>query len=145
MGADDATGVSPDRLASVTTLAELAEVLHALRRRYARRTGQPVPTYRDIAARAGWSHSIIGQYFTGQTLPPPDRFDVLVRLLGASPESRAGWPPRSTASPTAVGSARPRTPADPRCRHSCPWTWPTSSGAGPNWPDSTNWLSPRAG
>ncbi|WP_344129903.1 ATP-binding protein [Luedemannella flava] len=110
MGADDATGVSPDRLASVTTLAELAEVLHALRRRYARRTGQPVPTYRDIAARAGWSHSIIGQYFTGQTLPPPDRFDVLVRLLGASPGEQGGL---ATALDRVADGRRQRPAADP--------------------------------
>ena len=33
----------------------------------------------------GWSHGIIGEYLAGRVLPPTDRFDVLVRLLGATP------------------------------------------------------------
>lgn len=31
------------------------------------------------------AHGIIGDYFSGKRLPPTDRFDDLVRLLGASP------------------------------------------------------------
>ena len=38
-----------------------------------------------LAAATGWSHGIIGEYLGGKVLPPTDRFDELVRLLGASP------------------------------------------------------------
>src|SRR5690606_13126215 len=41
-------------------------------------------TYRELAERTGWSVAAIGEYFAGTTLPPTDRFDVLVRLLGAT-------------------------------------------------------------
>ncbi|GAA1764566.1 tetratricopeptide repeat protein [Luedemannella helvata] len=67
------------------TLADLAGVLRDLRRRHARRTGGAPLSYRELAAAAGWSHGIIGEYLAGRVLPPTDRFDVLVRLLGASP------------------------------------------------------------
>ncbi|UNO38868.1 helix-turn-helix domain-containing protein [Streptomyces sp. MST-110588] len=62
----------------------LAAVLRHLRRREARRKGDSLLTYRELAARTGWAHGVIGDYFAGKTLPPTDRFDVLVRLLGAS-------------------------------------------------------------
>lgn len=65
--------------------ADLARLLRELRRRDARRRGGAELTYRDLAAATGWSHGIIGGYLTGRVLPPTDRFDVLVRLLGASP------------------------------------------------------------
>jgi DNA-binding SARP family transcriptional activator/tetratricopeptide (TPR) repeat protein len=64
---------------------ELARLLHQLRRREARRRSGAELTYREIAARTGWSLGIVAQYFSGKTLPPVDRFDELVRLLGASP------------------------------------------------------------
>ncbi|HEX4705750.1 MAG TPA: helix-turn-helix domain-containing protein, partial [Pseudonocardiaceae bacterium] len=67
------------------TLAELAQVLRELRRRHARRLHSAEPTYRELAAATGWSHGIIGEYLAGRVLPPTDRFDVLVRLLGATP------------------------------------------------------------
>ena len=67
------------------TLADLAGVLRALRRRQARLRGGAEPTYRELAAATGWSHGIIGEYLGGRVLPPTDRFDVLVRLLGATP------------------------------------------------------------
>jgi tetratricopeptide (TPR) repeat protein len=69
----------------VRTLADLARVLRELRRRHARQLGVAELTYRDIAAKTGWSHGIIGDYFSGKVLPPTDRFDALVRILGASP------------------------------------------------------------
>jgi tetratricopeptide (TPR) repeat protein len=69
----------------VRTLADLAGVLRGLRRRQARRSGGAEPTYRELAAATGWSHGIIGEYLAGRVLPPTDRFDVLVRLLGATP------------------------------------------------------------
>ena len=71
--------------ADVRTLADLARVLRELRRRHARRHGGAAPTYRELAATTGWSHGIIGEYLAGRVLPPTDRFDVLVRLLGATP------------------------------------------------------------
>jgi DNA-binding SARP family transcriptional activator/predicted negative regulator of RcsB-dependent stress response len=67
------------------TLPDLARLLRQLKRRDARRRGGAELSYRALAARTGWSAGIIAHYFTGKTLPPTDRFDVLVRLLGASP------------------------------------------------------------
>jgi tetratricopeptide (TPR) repeat protein len=60
-------------------------VLRELRRRQARRRGGSELTYRELAAATGWSHGIIGEYLAGNVLPPTDRFDVLIRLLGATP------------------------------------------------------------
>ncbi|HEU5108265.1 MAG TPA: tetratricopeptide repeat protein [Micromonosporaceae bacterium] len=75
---------------AVRTVADLAQVLRDLRRRDARRRRDTPLTYRELAAKTGWSHSAIGLYFKGQALPPTDRFDALVQLLGATPaEQRA--------------------------------------------------------
>jgi tetratricopeptide (TPR) repeat protein len=60
-------------------------VLRELRRRQARRRGGAELTYRELAAATGWSHGIIGEYLAGNVLPPTDRFDALIRLLGATP------------------------------------------------------------
>ncbi|MET9296386.1 NB-ARC domain-containing protein [Streptomyces sp. NPDC003077] len=68
----------------IDSLAELAAALRHLRRRQARQKGDAPLTYRELAATTGWAHGVIGDYFAGKTLPPTDRFDVLVRLLGAS-------------------------------------------------------------
>jgi hypothetical protein len=73
---------------NVSTLAELAAVLRALRRREARRRGGSTLTYRELAAKTGWSRGIVGEYFVGNVLPPTDRFDELTRLLGASPSEQ---------------------------------------------------------
>lgn len=67
------------------TAADLARVLRELRRRHARRLGRAEPSYRELAEATGWSHGIIGEYLAGRVLPPTDRFDTLVRLLGATP------------------------------------------------------------
>jgi tetratricopeptide (TPR) repeat protein len=77
--------LSRREVADVTTVADLAAVLRGLRRREARQEGSNPLTYRELAAKTGWSHGIIGEYFAGRVLPPTDRFDVLVRLLGATP------------------------------------------------------------
>lgn len=69
---------------TIQTTAELADRLRRLRRRHARRRGDSPLTYRELASRTGWAHGVIGDYFTGKTLPPIDRFDVLVGLLGAT-------------------------------------------------------------
>src|SRR5262245_58589338 len=74
----------------VQTLGELGEVLRRLRRRYARRNGIAEPTVRELARRSGYAYGVISEYFGGKALPPTDRFDVLIRLLGANPtEQRA--------------------------------------------------------
>lgn len=84
--ADSLTGAAD----AVRTLGELAALLRQLRRREARQRDDSARTYRALAARTGWSHGVIGAYFAGTTLPPTDRFDALVGLLGASPvEQRA--------------------------------------------------------
>ncbi|MDI6098827.1 tetratricopeptide repeat protein [Actinoplanes sp. NEAU-A12] len=67
------------------SLSDLGEALRELRRRQARRDGERQLTYRELAERTGWSHGIIGEYFAGRVLPPTDRFDLLIRLLGATP------------------------------------------------------------
>src|SRR5262245_10998463 len=80
--------VGEDGLAEVTTAADLARLLRELRRRQARRTGGAVLTYRDLAARTGWSLGSIAAYLAGKALPPTDRWDVLVWHLGATPAER---------------------------------------------------------
>ncbi|MGH3761087.1 helix-turn-helix domain-containing protein [Actinophytocola sp.] len=67
------------------TTLDLAKVLRTLRRREARQRSGSELTYRELAAKTGWSYTVIGKYFTGGALPPTDRFDELVRILGASP------------------------------------------------------------
>ncbi|MFY1620332.1 ATP-binding protein [Micromonospora sp. WMMD736] len=71
--------------AGAQTSDDLAGLLRALRRRHARQRGDGELTYRELAARTGWSHTAIAEYLTGKTLPPTDRLDALVRLLGATP------------------------------------------------------------
>ncbi len=74
--------------ARVESLSDLARLLRHLRRREARVRGGRELTYRQLAARTGWSVGIIGGYFTGTALPPTDRFDELVCLLGALPSEQ---------------------------------------------------------
>ena len=69
----------------INTVQELAGLLRQLRRREARQQGETLLTYRQLAAKTGWSRGIIGEYFAGNILPPPERFDALIRLLGATP------------------------------------------------------------
>ncbi|WP_089155468.1 helix-turn-helix domain-containing protein [Micromonospora sp. NBS 11-29] len=66
------------------TVPELAGLLRELRRREARQQGETQLTYRQLAAKTGWSRGVIGEYFAGNILPPTERFDVLIRLLGAT-------------------------------------------------------------
>ncbi|GAA1501107.1 hypothetical protein GCM10009827_009160 [Dactylosporangium maewongense] len=76
------------RANDVTSTQQLAQILRQLRRRDARRRGEPELTYRQLAARTGWSIGLLAGYFGGDILPPTDRFDVLVELLGAAPGER---------------------------------------------------------
>src|SRR5688572_28523793 len=80
-----AHGLTPAGVAGVRTVAELATALRNLRRREARQREGAELTYRQLAAKAGWSHAVVADYLTGKVLPPTDRFDVLIRLLGATP------------------------------------------------------------
>ena len=82
--AGDQTPEAVWRATAVATVQDLAGVLRQLRRSEARQRGDSPLTYRELAARTGWSYSIISEYFAGTVLAPTDRFDVLVRLLGAS-------------------------------------------------------------
>src|SRR5262245_60694764 len=83
-GADHDFQVGP-AVAAARTVRELGRLLRQLRRREARRRGEAQPTYREPAAKTGWWRGIIGEYLSGKVLPPTDRFDVLIRLLGATP------------------------------------------------------------
>ena len=72
-------------------MADLGGLLRQLRRRQARQGGEATLTYRELAARTGWSRGIIGEYFAGNVLPPTDRFwDQLTRLLGATVSEQGG-------------------------------------------------------
>jgi hypothetical protein len=81
---DDHGGNGLLGVGEIATLAHLARLLRALRRRHGRARDDTPLTYRELAVRTGWAHGIIGDYFSGKRLPPTDRFDVLVRLLGAT-------------------------------------------------------------
>ena len=72
------------RARQVRSAKELAQVLRALRRRHARHRHDSELTYRELATQTGWSHAAVAEYLTGRTLPPTDRLDVLIRLLGAN-------------------------------------------------------------
>ncbi|MBB5866952.1 tetratricopeptide (TPR) repeat protein [Allocatelliglobosispora scoriae] len=94
--------------AAARTADALAALLRDLRRRQAREQGRSELTYREIAHKTGWSLSAVGEYFTGTTVAPTDRFDVLIQLLGAT-----------TAQQRALATARDRVdearrrPAEP--------------------------------
>lgn len=70
------------------TLEDVSGLLRDLRRRHARERRDSPLTYRELASRTGWSQAAIAEYFTGRTLPPTDRFDALVEVLGAAPAER---------------------------------------------------------
>jgi len=116
----------PGAVAAARTVEDLALLLRKLRRREARRREGALLTYRQLAAKAGCSHSLIAAYFTGTILPPTDRFDLLVRLLGGSAaeqgalatardrveEARRGAP-SAAQTPVRTGVSVPRQlPAD---------------------------------
>ncbi|GAA2388033.1 ATP-binding protein [Dactylosporangium salmoneum] len=105
------------------TEADLARLLRGLRRREARRRAGTELTYREIAAAAGWSHGIVGEYLGGRVLPPTGRFDDLVRMLGASPaeqgalataRDRVEEQRRRPAPPGASGAREQRRAPAPR-------------------------------
>jgi tetratricopeptide (TPR) repeat protein/transcriptional regulator with XRE-family HTH domain len=86
-----ASGAEPGRADSalaeldrVGTVDELAELLRRLRRRHARTRNAPELTVRELARLTGYAYGAISEYLSGKALAPTDRFDVLVRLLGAN-------------------------------------------------------------
>jgi DNA-binding CsgD family transcriptional regulator/tetratricopeptide (TPR) repeat protein/transcriptional regulator with XRE-family HTH domain len=112
---DDDSLLGTDRLVQVRTAGQLAGVLRDLRRRDARRRRGREYSYRELAAATGWSHAAIGDYFTGKTVPPTDRFDVLVQTLGvsaaeqralATARDRVNERQRQSAVPPHVGGIR---------------------------------------
>lgn len=74
--------------ATAATLEDLAGLLRDLRRRHARSRRDSNLTYRELAAKTGWSQTAIAEYFTARTLPPTDRFDALLEVLGATRAER---------------------------------------------------------
>ena len=80
---------TPDTLVGAAeqagSLEDLAGLLRAMRRRHTRQSRDSALTYRELAQRTGWSRSAIAEYFTARTLPPADRFDALLTVLGALP------------------------------------------------------------
>jgi hypothetical protein len=113
---DDRLAVSAADMGAVTTVAELAKLLRQLRRRQAHQRRDAELTYRELTARTGWSIGTVAGYFTGRTLPPTDRFDILIGLLDATPaeqrilatmrdnvaERRRPQPPPPSPSPVPV-------------------------------------------
>ncbi len=75
-------------LRSVESLEDLGDSLRRLRRRFARRQRDALLSYRYLAEKTGYAHGVIGGYFSGKVLPPPDKLDVLIELLGVSPPER---------------------------------------------------------
>jgi tetratricopeptide (TPR) repeat protein len=117
------------RAAGVQTLPELAALLRELRRRHARQQpsggattrGGAGFTYRGLAAAAGWSHGIIGEYLSGRVLPPTGRFDTLIALLGASSaEQGALATARDRVEENRRQASGPRAAAGGGAGQSCP-------------------------
>jgi DNA-binding CsgD family transcriptional regulator/transcriptional regulator with XRE-family HTH domain/tetratricopeptide (TPR) repeat protein len=113
--ADHVHGVTSAAICRIETTVDLARALRALRRREARSRASREVTYRELAAKTGWSHAGIGEYLTGRTLPPTDRLDALVQLLGATADEqhllatardRVEERQRGSSGPTQVGGVR---------------------------------------
>lgn len=95
-------------LRNLETLEDLGDSLRRLRRRYARRRSDALLSYRYLAEKTGYAHGVIGGYFSGKVLPPPDKLDVIVVLLGADSAERLAF----AAARDAIEERR-RRPAEP--------------------------------
>lgn len=118
----------------VQTLEDLAALLRDLRRRHARSRRDSSLTYRELAAKTGWSQTAIAEYLTARTLPPTDRFDALLEVLGAMPaerralatardrieEARRRAKTRRTANPGALRASLPSPGPPPAVPHQLP-------------------------
>jgi hypothetical protein len=138
----------PDEQARVTVMSdaalvqtpdELAALLRALRRRHSRSRGDSELTYQAMASRISCSQTAIAEYFTARTVPPTERFDALVELLGAT---RAEQGALATARDRvaerrrddhrrAPGGGQPAR-AGTACRGNCRPLCATSAGAAAN-------------
>jgi hypothetical protein len=78
-------------LRNLETLEDLGDSLRRLRRRFARRRSDALLSYRYLAEKTGYAHGVIGGYFSGKVLPPPDKLDVIVVLLGADSTERLAF------------------------------------------------------
>jgi tetratricopeptide (TPR) repeat protein/transcriptional regulator with XRE-family HTH domain len=96
------------------TVADLARLLRTLRRREARQRRGAELTYRDLATRAGWSHAMVAAYLTGKTLPPTDRFDILIQLLRATPAEQGALATARDRIAEGRRAGEAGTPAAPR-------------------------------
>lgn len=109
-------------LRHMETLEDLGDSLRRLRRRYARRRSDALLSYRYLAEKTGYAHGVIGGYFSGKVLPPPDKLDVIVVLLGADSAERLAFAaardaveegrrrhPEGGAAPGTPGAATPNT------------------------------------
>ncbi|MEV8510938.1 tetratricopeptide repeat protein [Dactylosporangium sp. NPDC051484] len=97
----------------VSTLDELAGLLRDLRRRHARRAGSSPLTFGELAARTGWPGAAIGLYFAGRALPPAERLDALLRLLGASPAECGAFASARSQIAALDGAVAPAPPIVP--------------------------------
>lgn len=88
MTGDRAGPVPEGVIAEPGTVQDVGSLLRHLRHRQARREGRTQLTYRALAASTGWAVGVIADYFNGKSLPPPDRFDILIQLLGAAPSEQ---------------------------------------------------------
>ena len=76
-------------MGAVDDLDGFAAALRALRRRADReQRGSPL-SYRELAARTGWAYGSFRGYFRGDVLPPADRLDTVLQLLGATDAEQA--------------------------------------------------------
>src|SRR5258708_7992078 len=96
-------------LRNLETLEDLGDSLRRLRRRFARRRSDALLSYRYLAEKTGYAHGVIGGYFSGKVLPPPDKLDVIVVLLGADSTER-----RATRAAADGGHAGPRPAPEAR-------------------------------
>lgn len=127
--------------ATVRTLEDLAALLRELRRRHARSRRDSSLTYRELAARTGWSQTAIAEYFTARTLPPTDRFDALLEVLGATSAERRALATardrieeanrRAKKARTAHPAKAPAAPGQPPVRPAPPPTAPRQLPAAP--------------
>jgi tetratricopeptide (TPR) repeat protein len=118
--------------AGADSLQSLGHALRELRRRHARRARDTPLTYRELAAKTGYAHGVIGDYLSGKVLPPTDRLDVLAVLLGASgEEQRAFAAARDRIEEQrrlAAAAARSAVTGSPQLRSGAP---AAARGAGP--------------